>query len=187
MNLLPSFEKRVVKKEYIKRLWVVGLDCLIVLITISIIPILVSYIVSTYEITRLGQEISLVATNNMAKGAAANMNIIKDANDKLDILNRKSAMELGYDISSLFSSIIGSSTVRLTSFSYDQVTVKKGQVKEVGHRISVGGIARDRDALNKFVKNLQSDKQFLSVDLPVSNLIENKDIVFDITIMVAKK
>jgi hypothetical protein len=187
MNLLPPSEKKVVRERYRRRLLVVALVFFTILISIILISISISYMASAYEIMVVSREVELISKTNDTKGVAANISTIKDTNGKLDILTKNSTKSLGYDLSTVFSSIIDSAKVKLTSFAYDQIETKKDQTKETGHRIIVGGIAKDRETLRDFVKILQSDKRFKSVDLPVSNLIESKDIKFFITIMIAKK
>lgn len=187
MNLLPPEEKKIVRDKYHKRLAVVGLIFLMILLSIVLISISISYIVSAYEIKVLKRELEAISKTNDARGVVSNIKIIKDTNNKLDLLSKVSAGSLVYDLSDVFASVIDSANLKLTSLSYDQIEIKKGQTKEVGHRIVVGGVADSRDKLRDFVKILQSDKRFSSVDLPVSSLIENKDIVFFITLMVNNK
>ncbi len=187
MNLLPLAEKNLVKIEYRKKLALVSLSALMAVIFIGLVPITVSYIASAYEIANLKKQIDTVAKRNITGGIATNTEIIKNVNNKLNILTRKFPQTLDYDISSVFSSLATSTKIRIFSLSYDQVSIKKGETKEVGHRIILGGVAKDRDGLQKFIKALEQDKRFKSVDLPVSNLIESKDINFFITIMLNKK
>ena len=188
MNLLPLVKKSAVRREYYKRLAVVALILFAALILISIIPITVSYIASTYEIMDLERELALVTKTNIGEGVVASMDTIKDQNSKLDTLSGSYKQGLNYDLSAVFFSIIdGKLRVRLTSLVYDKITLKKGQAKTVGHRVVLGGVADDRDSLLDFVKKLESDKRFVSIDLPVSNLIESKDIKFFITIMLVNK
>lgn len=188
MNLLPVAEKLAIKKEYKRRLALVVLIFFAILVCIVLIPVATSYMVSNFEIMNLEREVELANKANLAKGVFADMDLIKDVNNKVNILSRKYPDYLGYDVSSIFSSIIATSTkVKVISLSYDQVSIKKGQSKETGHRIVLIGVADDRDSLQRFVKTLRSDKRFDSVDLPVSDLIESSNIKFSVTVMINKK
>lgn len=186
MNLLPVREKRIVRQEYHKRLAVVAQVFFVVLVCMMITSIGASYIVSTYEVISLEREIASISGKNTTQSVTASMALIKDTNNKLGILEQDYTKDRD-DLSEIFSSIINSTDVRLTSFVYDQVVIKKGEVSGVDHRIVLGGIADDRESLTEFVRILRSDKRFKSVELPVSSLIENKDINFFITIILVKK
>ncbi len=187
MNLLPLAEKNLAKIEYRKKLALVSLFALMALMFIGLVPIVVSYIVSAYEIVNLKKQIDIVAKRNITGGIAVNTEIIKNVNNKLKILTHKFPQTLGYELSSVFSSLSTSTKIRIFSLSYDQVSVKRGEIKEVDHRIILGGVAKDRDGLQKFIKALEQDKRFKGVDLPVSNLIESRDIKFFITMILNKK
>lgn len=187
MNLLPLQEKRVIIVEYRKRLAVVGLMFLAVLICVALIPLASVYMASNYQIMNLKKEVVLADKANTEEGVVENTGIIRDANGKLDLLGMTSADDLGYSLAEILSSIATTDKVRLISWSYEQVEMKNGGARETGYRIILGGIADDRDSLQSFVKVLQSDKRFKSTELPISSLIESKDIDFLITVMVNKK
>ncbi len=187
MNLLPLAEKLEIKKEYYERLTVVSLVLLAVLMCTGLIPITTAYIVSTYEIDNLEKDIALSTGESLTKGVDANTEVVKDLNGKLNVLSLSSSTSLGYDLSFLFASVINTAKVRVTSINYGQIITKKDNVVEVGHRIVVNGIAVDRASLQDFVKKLQADTKWRSADLPISNLIERKDISFAVTLIVNKK
>ncbi|MDO8493166.1 MAG: hypothetical protein Q7S19_01310 [bacterium] len=187
MNLLPLEEKRAIVMEYRKRLVVVGLTLLIVLICVGMIPVTAVYMTSNYQIANLRQKVDFANKTNIGEGVVENLSVIEDTNSKLNLLARTPAGDLGYNLSELLSSVVTMNKARLTSWSYEQVDIKNGSVKDLGHRIVLGGVADDRDSLQSFVKILQADKRFSSVELPISSLIESKNIDFLITIMVNKK
>ncbi len=190
MNLLPLAEKRLIRREYYKRLTVVSLSLLAILIVIAVVPLVVAYITSNYEIMSLERELELFSKKNSTEGISADLGVIKDINSRLNILSSNYKKILGQDLSVIFSSIVDKGKLqklRLTSFVYDKVSLKKGQTKTVAQRMVFGGTASDRDSLGRFVKELSIDKRFASVDLPISNLIESKNINFFITVMMSKE
>lgn len=187
MNLLPLVEKKIIREEYYKRLISVSLVLVFVLLLTFVIPVAAFHIASTYEIGAKQTELGLLNKDNVNRGVVADVKTAKDVNDKLVVLDRVFGEDSGYDPSSILSSIIAVSNVRLASMSYDHVAIKKDQIKEVGYRIILSGVASDRVSLQKFVRNLESNEMFASVDLPVSNLIENRNLQFNITVMVKKK
>ncbi len=188
MNLLPQEEKQAVENEYCKRLMLVALIFLAGALMIWIIPVVVSYIISNYEIEDLKREMQAIGQINLSNNIATSTVIARDVKNKLDILNRPLTRSLPQNISDIFSSIIAlakiNEKVRLTSLSYDQVDIKNDDVASVGHRVVLSGVANDRTSLQNFVKTLQSQSAFSSVDLPVSNLIVSKDVPFFATIMI---
>ena len=66
--------------------------------------------------------------------------------------------------------------VNLNGFFY-QKNVDKKRVDKV----SITGAAVRRDALLAFVERLKGNALFDGVDVPTSNLIQSKDILFSIT------
>lgn len=72
------------------------------------------------------------------------------------------------------------SGVRLDTVSYSLLAEKKG---EANGKISVAGFAEDRAALLRFVGALESEKRFVSVDSPISNLVHDKSLRFTLEIL----
>ncbi len=187
MNLLPLTEKRIIRNEYYRRLAVVALNLFAILIVIAVLPVAVSYVASGYEIVDLRQSLDLISKVNVNEGVGNNIKIIQDANNRLDILNSDYGQGLNSPLTAIFSFIMsGRQRIHLTLISYDKIDIKNGEEKKTGHRVVLNGVADSRDGLQNFVKELLQSGKFATVDLPISDLIESKDINFTITTMIAK-
>jgi len=185
MNLLPSIEKSIIRREYYKRLAVISLMLSAVLIVTATVSGAVSYIISGYEISRLSQELSSSVKTSATEGVVTNSRVIKNASDKLKILGEYPKRSLGYDLSQVFYFVFDKrSGIRLTSFAYTQTVSRKRQTRAISHNVIISGVAPTRGDLLQFVKILESHDKVVSVDLPISNLIGDKDIEFSVTLAI---
>ncbi len=84
----------------------------------------------------------------------------------------------------VLETLLGNRTsgVSLQSFSFSRISAEG----DVG--ITVRGIYRDRDALVNFRKNLEREKMFTRVDLPIANLAKGKnaDFTIELTAVIPK-
>jgi Tfp pilus assembly protein PilN len=63
--------------------------------------------------------------------------------------------------------------ISLTQFSFD-----------AKNKLTLQGQAADRTTLSEFRDRLEDDKQFSAVELPLSNLVSEKDVAFTITLVI---
>jgi Tfp pilus assembly protein PilN len=68
---------------------------------------------------------------------------------------------------------LSGSEISLTQFSFD-----------TKNKLTLQGQASARTALSEFRDRLEEDKQFSSVELPLSNLVSERDVAFTITLIV---
>ncbi|MBI3632625.1 MAG: hypothetical protein HY225_04210 [Candidatus Vogelbacteria bacterium] len=189
MNLLPEKIKVEIRNEYYKKVAILFLVAVIISLVLATVPVILSYIMTSYQMTFLQREVIAMEKSNESKGIVSSLKIVDDLNNKLNILNRPMGpIPLGA-ISDILLNIVNMAKllVHLTSFSYSQVDVKVGETKTTNYVIVVSGIADTRDLLLNFVKKLKADGTFTNVDLPIENLVESKNAMFSLNLTLTKK
>ena len=159
-------------------------------------PIASLYITTAYQIVFLKDELATLERVSQSNAIVSNLAILKDVNSRLNILNSPVDKSIKTNIHPIILAIFdtaksfadkGTTLVRLTSFDFGPVVIKKGGVKTTSYVINVSGVAVSRDALLRFSKKLEANEMFADVDLPISNLVENKNPTFSIGLTLAKK
>jgi hypothetical protein len=173
-NLLPKDIRDQVKKEYfLRELIVISLFVSFILTTFLIFNIptwLNSYYKEKEVLINIDKvnesiDISLVGTNELIKLLNGRLKVIdgflsypKFVPFVKDILSKKT------------------SSISLKEITFSSSTTTKAN-------ITIGGVAKTRESLLSFVKNLQDLKRFSKVDLPISNFTKDKDLNFSINII----
>ena len=174
INVLPVLEKKVLRKEYWMRFSTIILNLILVVGFVATLLLLPSYFLSKdkeqiveRQLEAFNKENPDLAINNVDK-------TIKDINSKLEMLN--SNMTSFQVNEKVLNNILKSRTPGIT---FSQILFNK---REGGFILEVHGIAENRDALRNFKTELDSNPNFSSVDLPISNFLEKADLVFTISI-----
>jgi len=106
--------------------------------------------------------------------------IIKDTNALIRHLKPATApvrfSELIYELDN-----IADSGVKLTQFTFQE-----GDEEKLAN-VAVAGIASTRVSLSEFRDDVESHPLFESVELPISNLVKDRDITFSMIVSVVKK
>lgn len=176
-NLLPENLKDEIRKEYKLRRLTVILVFVLAVQASFLIFLFPTWLISVYKekeiVSQSEQMAKFLADSNVAPAT----NVIKSLNSKLNVIN--SALEYPAFVP-LMDTVIGQKTksITLKQFSY---TSKDSASAE----LSIGGTSATRESLVAFVKSLEDTKAFKKVDLPISNLAKDKDIVFTITLTIA--
>jgi len=179
-NLLPLIEKRRIKREYRVRIGIVSLLLLSVLAIIAIVSLIPLHISSSFELNDIikqmeteKQEIPHITEKQDP------IKITQDVNEKLSVLRKKdSVLPLSSD---LITVIVEHkpNDIKINALFYD-----KGLMDG---KVSLNGIAKNRETLLSFLKSLEGEKIFTKVDLPISSFVEEKDIKFSIRITMEVK
>lgn len=171
LKLLTEKERQKVASEYIVRRAVVVISGLILVLLIGIVGLLPSYVLSNARQNEaLALTKSMDGVENREDESGLQAWLIK-INKKLALLSPK----LDVDRPSNFIERVNEQSikgVRLTDFSWTKVA---GKIN-----LSVGGVAQDRQTLIMFENNINSSQHFSEVTLPISNLVKDKDIDFQI-------
>ena len=196
MNLLPRESKKEIATEYHKRLIVVSLLMMLALALASLVPFIVYYVTSSYQLAGLKNELNIEIKNNSIDGITDQITLINDVNKKSSILLENTGNSLVGDDSRLFLKVVEAaegihnvsmkSAIHLNMLSRGQRTIKKGGQATVEYLLTMSGTANTRADLLAFIKVLQSDKDFLAVDLQIGNLVEGVDAKFFVTITLKK-
>lgn len=173
INLIPPLAKKKIVIEYWVRTismwsWLAGTA--LFLIAILFIPL---------NIYIINQESYLIATHNSNKTEQTNhqknLAQLTKANQQAQILlTTKSEYTMSELLLVLFGAI--GNEVKLDEISLNQMTDPV---------LVVSGVATDRQSLVQLRDTLEAEENFLTVDLPISNLIKERDIPFSITAKLA--
>lgn len=175
-NLLPDNLKKEIKTEYKTRLLTMIFIFVIIFQFSLFIFVLPSWVISSSK-----EKDMILETED-----AANAQFFKDSDEIISTITSTN-VRLGY-ITSLLEypkvrpfadTVISSknSSIHLTQFTY-------AAVNKTDTTISIQGVSATREALISFSKTLQDSKMFKTVDLPISNLAKDKDIVFSMTLTI---
>ncbi len=174
-NLLPTEYKKEIYRMYKIRLLIVfmifvSFTGLVILIFLA--PIFLSV---NFEFQSLEKERAIL------EAETPELKVITELESKVSGINRKIQV-LGQDSESkttkVLSEIISNKTtgIKIKSISYSK--------KETGAIIFLRGEATTRESLVLFAKRLEDIDNFTDVNLPVSNLAKDRDLVFSITFSV---
>jgi len=179
-NLLPLIEKRRIKREYKVRIGIVSLLLLSVLTIIAIVSLIPLHVSSSSELNDIirQMETEKKETPNIIEEQNP-IKITQDVNAKLAVLRKKdSALLLSSD---LIAVIVGHkpNDIKINAMFYDRGLMDG--------KVSINGVAKDRETLLSFLKSLEVEKIFTKVDLPISSFVEESNIEFSIRITMEVK
>lgn len=204
INLLPKNQKDKTKKEYIIKvltiiLWMGSL------FTVSVfIPLILSYFIVSSNVDFIKKVQDSLSESEGYKETTEVLKIIKDFNRKIVIIKQPLRNTQRDGLINAFSSIFdkaqnGENSVFINKLSYEQVQQRSVRgvsvsgptatsTRESGtHKISINGFASSRNDFLAFQQRIQTDRNFLNIDSPVSNLVNENDINFTINITLKDK
>jgi Tfp pilus assembly protein PilN len=170
MNFLPEENKIAIKKEYLRRLFMVASFFIFSSILIGIILLSSTFLLLKGQKEDLERQLSL-SQQRLAKSEAKDtVNIVQELNKKISILEngQKNISEK----SAIIKNIISRKPEKITisGFLFDK------------NKISIQGFSDRRDNMLNFINSLKQEKSFKKVESPISNLLKEKDIEFSISI-----
>ena len=166
-----AFQK--VSQEYSRRRAILILIATALVLAVTIIGLLPSYVLSTIR-SREVEERSRITDSMKSKGDEAELDAwLTKTNLLLQTLSPKLDVDRP---SELIEEVIGEKIdgVYLTSFSWAKDEGKS--------EMFVRGIAKDRQSLLTFKERLNTSGNFSTVTLPISELASDKDIDFQINL-----
>ena len=175
-KLLTEEERQKVAHEYAMRRAIVTLSALILVFVVGIIGLLPSYVLSNARQHEVLERTRIMDTTGQRGDESGLQAWLAKVNLELKILSP----ELDTDRPSSFIKQIVDEKVpgiRLTGFSWTKVKDKI--------TISVNGVATDRQTLVVFEDRINVSGGFSEVNLPISNLAQDKDIDFQIKLGVS--
>ncbi len=169
--LLPENHRKKLIREYRLRLAIMfflSLNILAVCALIFFIPVYtkVHWLQKNASFVENNLESNIKSENNPSVSKA-----VEDIKSNMNIaaLDNRSA------VSPIIAVIqVKNSGIAITSFVYSY--------NSSGSSLAVSGVATDRQALTDFKNNLESQKIFETVDLPISNFAKDSDLPFSLTV-----
>ena len=173
INLLPDFQKEVVRVEYKHRMLIVGVLFVLLTIVIATVSLFPSYLISKTKYVTLKERADVLKEEEKKANTAGVSLIVKDVSEKLSLLNiGKKDTDVGMLISKLVDN--ADSSVKIMSITYE----KRGATAKV----DIAGVAEKRESMIAFIEKLKKDEYFSEVYSPVSNLVKESNISFNIQI-----
>lgn len=177
INLIPPQEKKKIIIEYWFRatsLWLILISSVLLLGALVMLPVYV-----------------LIGTQISAKEAAATAASEKvDSYENVSIDLNRASQQARYVIEesrhAAFSEYI-SLFEKLEGFSVEIYEINLQRTDDKIEPIRISGEATNRQTLASFRDRLLAEECITEVDLPISNLARDKNILFDITVMLNKE
>lgn len=175
LNLLTKPEKKKIIREYRVRFWVVAFALALAGEVISLILLIPPYLSAQSRLNLLDSQSMGLQVKNITAESSRLGAVVRQTNMYLNAFN-SSSTPIG--VARFIQSIVDTKggSVRFKSLFY-----KPGGGKQ---RILISGNANSRQSLLDFAKNIKSLPGVVSVDLPVSNFAQSKDINFSVDILV---
>jgi hypothetical protein len=174
INLIPPDARAQVAREYwirVVSVWVILLSVAGVIVGVLCMP---SLVLVQSQLDAFGSAFQIAHTEN-------------DIHDELEaevrVANSIARVLLSTEADPLFSSLI----VSLNDVAGSDVVIRSINMVRTDQKVEevhIMGVADSRTALVQFRDALEGQGTFTSAALPLSNLAKDKDVPFDMTIMV---
>ncbi len=173
INLLPTAYKKTLRGLYRLRLINTALVLFFLIVIAGGVLLVPSYILSSVRERNLSDKLDDLRNSKNSEATKAISATIADINKKIFLFAIEKPRPSISDevLAPIFTK--QPEGVRLTSLSYE--TAEKNMT------VRIGGVASTRETLELFKKNLETYSRFSKVDLPLSDLVKNKDVEFTIT------
>lgn len=178
INLLPTEEKKKIRRDYALRLLTMVLIAVSAVAIIGIVSLFPSFFIADFAKRAAVERVDLITKEN-GGGDKENITVVlRDAQQKLEILSPESEK---VSVRTVFDTAIDhkSNAVTLTGLVYQQETDESGETL----KLIINGVADRREDLLAFSQKLEQDEMFDEVELPVSNLAQDRNISFTLTVV----
>lgn len=174
INLIPPTAKKSITYEYWKRVLVVWFylgSVAMVILTVFLLP---TQVALRSEIGALTETVAagLIRVSNYDVSATE---LVSTSNQAKLLLENSATNTPSELITTLI--VQAGDTVTLNNFQFTKLATAGA--------INLSGIAVSRQALAKFRDTVTADTRFATVNLPISNLIKDKDLLFSMEITLA--
>lgn len=173
LNLLPKDTKEKVRNEYLRRFAIVLLVGLTLIDLFFIVAIFPSYISASSQ-KKISKDLSESIKNSAnTKNRDTVLSNVKDLEVKLNLIETVSGEKPSEYISKALS--LKTNGIFIQNISYS----KKDKTKK---EVSLEGFASSRASFIEFMNKVKSSNWATSSDIPISNLANDKDIKFFVTL-----
>lgn len=171
-NLLTPSYKHKLRQEYLLRLTAVAGWMLTIAMVIGVLALLPAYVLSQTRLNSLEDQYEVLQASVASLTSDASAAPLTQLKKKLEVLAEEKRDER---LTEALLSVLTHRTegVRLTSFNYHKTDTAS---------LTLRGVAASREVLLAFERALESDGRFEAVELPVSNLAQEQDIDFELTL-----
>jgi hypothetical protein len=177
INLIPPAEKKKMVREYWVRVisvWFYIWTCALIMCGLLMIP--------TYVL--IHSQVAVYAES--AKVASENVATFEEVTKSLRETNEQAAkLQTGFKQAHVSDWIKSIRALEYPGIELTEITIS--QTDGVYEPIKLVGIASDRQALAAFRDRLLGESEVATVNLPLGNLAKDKDISFDLTVILKKK
>jgi hypothetical protein len=174
INLLPHHAKRELTKEYWLRAVTVWFFLWAITILVGIILLVPPYLLISLQTAAYKQSAESATQKNESFDSVA--------------AELTKASEQASAMSDHFvQPAVGTYLELLKQFENDGLSITQINLERTAEGvlpIKVGGVAKDRQALAGFREAMLADERIESVELPISNLAKDKDIIFDVVVTI---
>ncbi len=164
-------------KGFYFRLVVLFLFMFSLVLAVGILGLLPAYFFSSAKNNAVKKKLEIQKTEIVPTFDQETGAVIKDINKKLNLI--ETANKNTFPVSQKVLQAILSKkapSIKITQISYDNSP-------QNGKRIRIGGTAPSREVLLSFRQSLEDDKNFKSVDLPISNFVKGSNIQFYLSLV----
>ncbi|MBY0538191.1 hypothetical protein K2P47_02200 [Patescibacteria group bacterium] len=174
INLIPPSAKKSIAFEYWKRVaavWLALVSCAFVILSVFLLP---THIALRSEIGYLEETVS-AGSARVSNYDISSTELIAATNQARLLLDNATTT-IPSDLITALTQYAGSN-VALNNFQFVKLTSTPS--------ITLAGLAATRQDLAQFRDAVAADARFATVDLPISNLIKDKDLLFSMEITLA--
>lgn len=182
INLLPLENKIAIKKEYLRRILVVG--------GIFLFSIIILGNILTFSIFFLMDKQEKEYSSSLAM---TNIHLSKENKDEIEAfvldINSKTGdfLESQSKLRSMSGIIKEIISAKEGPIKIENISFSRGDGKKIKDNISVKGVGATRAGLLKFIENLERSRMFSGVQSPVANLLRERNINFSLLIELYEK
>lgn len=177
INLLPEEEKKIIGKEYARRLVVITGIFLFIMVCSATILLLPSYLPLILQKQSLESRLD-IAKQGLSRAKANEIeSSIRRLNDKLAFFSQQE--ENTRQINVLIKQIleVKSPSIKLLTFTY-----QKGAQEKKNEQMLIQGTATTRNAFLAFAKALEIVSGVREIQSPSANLMKDEKVEFNLTL-----
>lgn len=178
LNLLPEEDRKRIGRERLWRYLIVVYSFMAALLVTGAVLLLPTYFFLFFQYRGVADQLAATQLNANSEQTQKTELLIKGTNAKLQRLAARHALAAS-PVTKYLQDVITRvpPTITLLSFVYEQQT----------DAITLRGNATTREDLLVFIDKLRTHQDFSNVESPVTNILKEHDVLFNISFIVSKK
>ena len=177
INLIPIEKKKEMMIGFYYKVIVVIFLALGISIFVASFAILPSYVFSSMKKSIISQRLETQKVEIIPKVDEQALSVFNDLNSKLDLIEKTKKEK--YSVSQKIVSEVVSRKIdgiKINHIFYEDSPIN-------GKRISVSGVAQNREKLLLFRQQFENDGNFKKVELPISNFVKGVNLEFNLNLI----